>query len=145
MHLLLLLAATLRCPVLDTATVAGAIGELELAVLHAENGSNYSCVFTRSDYQLKVAVTALPGASDFARFAAAACQAARDTTPVKAIGNEALACSVGTGSHLEEKLVSRVRNQAFTLSLTTSDKAATPKTLRSTNLMLAEQVAGNLF
>jgi hypothetical protein len=40
-----------------------------------------------------------------------------------------------------DKIIARVRNQAFTLSLTATEK----KPLRDINHLFAEQVAGNLF
>jgi hypothetical protein len=137
MHLFLLLALT--CPVLDTATVSAAIGEVRLEVVERR------CTFTNSDYQLIVAITTLTSPNQFAKFSATACEGSYDSTPVKGIGNEAVACSLRTSSRISEKLVSRVRNQAFTLTLNTIEKSATAKSVRSCNIALAEQVAGNLF
>ena len=130
MHLLFLLVA-LSCPQLDQTTVEGALGKVELAV------TDKSCVFTNSDYQLTLQLTKLSSAGEFEHYSETACQNGRDVTPVTAIGNEAVACTVeGT-----DKIVARVRNQAFTLSLTATDKQ--PR--RDVNHLFAEQVAGNLF
>lgn len=135
MHPLLLLAATLTCPALDTSTVAGALGEVQLAV------TEKTCVFTNADYRLTLELTKLDAPDQFAHYAETACQSGRDIAPIKAIGNEAIVCTLGSAAQTTEKLVSRVRKQAFTLALTTSAK----KSLRDTNRLFAEQVAGNLF
>ena len=130
MHLLFLFAA-LTCPPLDQTTVEGALGKVELAV------TEKTCVFTNGDYQLKLQLTKLSFASEFAKYSEKACQEGHDVTAVKAIGNEAVACTVeGT-----DKIIARVRNHAFTLSLTATEK----KPLREINHLFAEQVAGNLF
>lgn len=146
MHLILLFAAaSLACPALDTATVSGALGEVQVTVTHAEKSSGYTCVFTRLDYELTLELNPIAAPDRFAHFAEIACQGGREITPVRAIGNEAIACTLGTDRRMLEKIVSRVRNQAFTLALSTTDKAADRKSIRSKNAALAEQVAGNLF
>jgi hypothetical protein len=122
MFLILLL---LGCPVLDTATVTGALGEV----------TQNACVFTNAQYQLNVELTKLKAPEEFSHFASTACQGASGTTPVKAIGNEAMVCEFADG----EKLVSRVRNQGFTVTLNGQGE------LRKKVLLFAEQVAGNLF
>jgi len=122
MHVVLLL---LSCPVLDTATVAGALGEV----------TQNECVFTNANYQLTVELTKLKGPEEFAHFAAAACEGARGQTAVKAIGNEAVMCEFANG----QKLVSRVRDQGFTVLLNGNGE------LRKKVLLFGEQVAGNLF
>jgi len=122
MYFLLLL---LSCPVLDTATVAGALGEV------AQN----ECVFTNSQYQLTVELTKLKAPEEFSHFASVACEGARATAPVKAIGNEAVVCEFANG----QKLVSRVRSQGFTVLLNGSGE------LRKKLLLFGEQIAGNLF
>jgi len=115
----------LSCPVLDTATVTGALGEV----------TQNACVFTNSQYQLTVELTKLKAPEEFSHFAATSCEHASKATPVKAIGNEALVCEFESG----QKLVSRVRNQGFTVLLNGTGE------LRNKVLLFAEQVAGNLF
>ena len=145
MNLLLLVAASVTCPALDTATVAGAIGEVQVAVTRPEKGAGYTCLFTRADYELKLEISELAAADQFRHLVDDSCQGGRDVTPVKAIGNEAVICSLGNDSHIAEKLVSRVRNQAFVIFLNTTDRSADVKSIRAKSRMLAEQVAGNLF
>ena len=66
-----------------------------------------------------------------------------------AIGNEAVICSVQDKDHrYAEKVVSRVREQAFVVSLdatASDDPAMTQKMRREKALLVAEQVAGILF
>jgi len=135
-NLLLLFLSALICPVLTTASVAGVLGEVQVTVTGAE------CVFTREDYKLTVDVTQLTAPDKFADFAASTCRGSLETTPLKAIGNEALACRFVS---LTDKVVGRVRNRAFVLSLNTSDKSQDAKSVRTKITALSEQVAGNLF
>lgn len=129
--MLLLLAAGLTCPVLNLATARGVLGEVQLSVSHN------TCRFTSSDSELTIEIGALTEPSQFAHFAESACQGGRDVTALKAIGNEATACTVQTA----ETVVGRVRNQTFVIRLT----APNAKSLRTKTTALAEQVAGNLF
>jgi hypothetical protein len=72
-----------------------------------------------------------------------------DTALLKAIGNEALMCSANDPrfGHVE-RVVGRVRNQLFTIFISTalnSDPILTRDALRTRIYTAAEQVAGNLF
>ena len=129
--MLLLLAAGLTCPVLNLATARGVLGEVQLSASHN------TCRFTSSDSELTIEIGTITGPSQFAHFAESACQGGRDVTQLKAIGNEATACTVQT----VETVVGRVRNQTFIIRLT----APNTKSLRTKTTALAEQVAGNLF
>jgi hypothetical protein len=127
-HLLLLAAGAVSCPVLNTATARGAVGEVQLTVNRSEKDSSYACRFAGADAELTIEVSTLENAGQFSHFAGTVCQG----VPLKAIGNEAILC--------DSVVVGRVRKQAFVIRLTTTGKAA-----RSKLPMLAEQVAGNLF
>ncbi len=144
-HLLLLFAGGISCPVLNTATARGAIGEVQASVTHSEKNAGFTCRFAGAEAELTVEVSKLTAASEFAHFAESACEGGREVVPLTAIGNEAFACSLGAGGQIAEKVVSRVRNQAFVIQVSASDKAATVKSMRRKIMMLAEQVAGNLF
>jgi hypothetical protein len=126
--MLLLLAAALTCPVLNLATARGVLGEVQLSVSHN------TCRFTSTDSELTIEIGSLTAPSEFAHFAETACQGGRDITPLKAIGNEAVACGVAT-------VAGRVRNQTFIIRLT----GPNTKSLRTKTVAIAEQVAGNLF
>lgn len=142
MQLILLLAASLSCPVLSTASVAGAFGEMQADVTKTDKG--VTCVFARAEYRLSVEVSEL-AAGKFADFVKTNCKGSRDVVTLKAIGNEAAACSLGTGGKVTEKVVGRVRNQAFVFFLNSTDQAADAGTVRTKIVALSEQVAGNLF
>ena len=67
-------------------------------------------------------------------------------TPLKAIGNEAIACSVNDKSgRLFEQVVGRVRDRAFVIRLSLKDPLLTEDAVREKARKVAEQVAGNLF
>ncbi|MGO4882713.1 MAG: hypothetical protein ACLP59_18125 [Bryobacteraceae bacterium] len=80
-----------------------------------------------------------------AEFKAYATRCHSATTPLKAIGNEALACSDNSGAEVAEQIVSRVRNQAFLVRMSSNDGSADPAALRDKARKIAEQVAGILF
>lgn len=80
--------------------------------------------------------------SDFAVFTA---QCGSGASPLKAIGNEAVAC--GGIDHAErwESVVGRVRDQAFTVRLSSNDPSAQSDRLREKTRKTAEFLASNLF
>jgi hypothetical protein len=69
--------------------------------------------------------------------------------PLQAIGNEAAACKVsGEGSSSGELIIGRVRDQIFSVRLTSNannDRALVVEGLRDKAQNIAEQVAGALF
>ena len=129
----LLLVATISCPVITMPTVRGTMGDVELKVTHAEKDSGYLCQFIAAGAELGIEVGTLTSSNQFKRFADNACAAGQNIKPLKGVGNEAVACTVGT----TEIIAGRVRNQSFLLRLT--------KSTRETVRDLAEIVAGNLF
>ncbi len=146
MGLPLLFAASVSCPVMNAATAGSALGgEVQVTVTRSEKNSGYTCQFSRDGSELIIEIGRLSAPDQFARFAETACQGGRDVAPLKAIGNEGVACSLGTGHQVVEKAVGRVRNQTFVLRFSTTDEAANTKSIRSKNTALAELVAGNLF
>ena len=92
-------------------------------------------------------------AKDFASYAA---RCRTDAVPLKGIGNEARACSsdgegdsfwlgVDHASEVGEQLVSRVRERAFLVRISTNDHSAERSELREKARKVAELVAGSLF
>ena len=71
------------------------------------------------------------------------------STPLRAIGNEAVMCSIqGKGDQYAESVVGRVRDQAFVVSVSSSvqdDPSMTQEMRREKANLMAEQVAGILF
>jgi|SRR5271154_621891 len=146
MGLMLLFATSLTCPVMNAATAAGALGaEVQATMTRSEKNLSYTCQFTRAGSELTIEIGTLTTPGQFARFADSACLGGRDVVPLKAIGNETIACSLGTNHQVVEKAVGRVRNQTFVVRFSTTDSAADTKSIRSKNTALAELVAGNLF
>jgi hypothetical protein len=68
---------------------------------------------------------------------------------LRAIGNEALICAADEDKkRMGERVVGRVRDQVFTITISTSlknDPVLTSDELRSRIYTAAEQVSGNLF
>lgn len=70
-------------------------------------------------------------------------------SPLQAIGNEAVSCTVsGEGSTSGELIIGRVRDQIFTVRLTTdgrNDPAMVTEAIEDKAHSIAEQIAGALF
>lgn len=82
-------------------------------------------------------------AKEFASFTA---RCGTNGTPLKAVGNEAIACSLNDKSgRLFQQVVGRVRDRAFVIRLSIKDPLITPDAVREKARKVAEQVAGNLF
>jgi hypothetical protein len=130
------LAAEDRCPWLNAATAGGVLGGTVHAVV-----TPASCEFVRQsgghDIALRIEVGPV---------SAPHTQCGAKAEPLKAIGNEALACTYeGKESWMGEQVTGRVRDQAFLVRVSTNDKSAASKTLREKARNVAEQVAGFLF
>lgn len=139
-------ASSVSCPVMNAATAGGALGgEVQVTVTRVEKSPAFTCQFTRAGYELTIEVSTLAAPDQFARFADHTCQGGREVVPLRAIGNEAIACSLGMRSQIVEKAIVRVRNQVFVIRMSATDKAADTKSIRSKTTELAEEVAGYLF
>jgi hypothetical protein len=122
------------CPWINAATAAGVLGG---EVTSHYDGS--TCLFantsSHSQLLIKVQTVSLPYKLN--------CEP--NPTPLKAIGNEAVACSNEGSNNVQkiEQVAGRVRNSAFLIKLLSNDipRAALREKARS----MAEQVAGNLF
>jgi hypothetical protein len=77
-------------------------------------------------------------AKDFPSYAARCHSTA---VPLKAIGNEALACSDDS----TDQIVGRVRDRAFVVRISIGNRSAKPGALSEKARKVAEQVAGILF
>lgn len=140
------------CPWMNEATASGmlggnAVGEFTAAT----SGQPAVCTFTQQDNGvtriLRITVEVVPDAHAQFLSMSASCDA--EQSPLKAIGNEAMACA--TDLHKKsasERAFGRVRDQVFTITFATSiknDPVLTPELLRAHVYTAAEQVAGNLF
>ena len=129
-------AAENRCPWLNAATAGGVLGGAVQATV-----TTTSCEFVRQNgahvaaLRIEVAAVSAPHA-----------QCASGAAPLKAIGNEAVACSYeGKQGWIAEQVVGRVRDQGFLVRISTNGRSSTAKDLREKARTVAEQVAGILF
>lgn len=138
------------CPWLNAATAGGFLGGTVTTATArpAKSGDDVNCDFIRLagsvTLEIRIETHTMPSPSkDFAAFAAHCRDAA---VPLRAIGNEALACSDKAGDGgVAEQVVGRVRERAFRVRISSSDHTAQPDILREKARKIAEQVAGILF
>ena len=157
------------CPWINEATASGYMrGDVTMTVTHTSMGADKAaaaaatatgtsemvgdatCEFVRHDAsgvaKLHVEVVTM---SDFAAsFPAFRGRCGADSQAVRAIGNEAVVCSMkamaGSGVHCGAGRRTSACDRAFVVSISSS--AGTDQaTLRETTLRVAEQVAGFLF
>jgi hypothetical protein len=125
-----------RCPWLNVATASGFLG----GALHMTLTSA-SCEFVRQDGGHEMTLRIEVGS-----MSAPHAQCGSGAEPLKAIGNEALACTYeGKAGWIAEQVTGRVRDQAFLVRISSNDRSTAPKTIREKVRKVAEQVAGILF
>jgi hypothetical protein len=138
-------AAAESCPWLNAATAGGVLGGTVtgVTVKRAPAGDDASCDFVRhaGSLTLELRIEVETMRSPAKHFSSYAARCHSTAVPLKAIGNEALACS----DEGAEQIVGRVRNRAFVVRLRTSDRSTQPAALRDKAREIAEQVAGILF
>ena len=149
MRLLLLafLALTLGraeqvCPWLNSATAAGVLdGTVTSTVAHSG-----VCKFVREGtgtYTLRIEVITMAHLpADFTSWLA---QCGPKSTPVRGIGNQAVACDIAEDSEISAQILSRVRERAFLVRVSANKASAQLQTLREQARSVADQVSGNLF
>ena len=130
------------CPWLNAATAGGALGSAATVTITHQNANrdDADCSFAAAGGTLRISVLTMETPRSEFTSHAEACGA--NTTPLKAIGNEAVVCDPDKSS---AQVVSRVRNRIFTILITTTDSSAAAAVLREKARAIAEQVAGNLF
>jgi hypothetical protein len=138
------------CPWLNAATAAGFLqGPVVTTLMHTtRNKDDVTCKFVRrnghivSGLQIKVE-TMKDSAHEFGAYTA---QCGSDTAPLRAIGNEALVCSLHEKkSHISEEVVGRVRDRVFIVRMSSNDHSTSQGALREAARGISEQVAGILF
>jgi hypothetical protein len=141
-----------NCAWINEATSSGllggdAVGEVTPAV----SGQPTVCTFTQmTDGGKRILRISVEIASDpHARLAAIEQGCGPDAAPLKAIGNEALICAADDRkAGMGERIVGRVRDQVFTITIASSvknDPILTRDILKTRIYTAAEQVSGNLF
>jgi hypothetical protein len=140
-----------KCPWIQEATARGILGGAVTTNVTIKDTGDGACAFTRQqgDVQhhlsvLVITMTDIP--KQYSRYKA---QCESEGTALKAIGNEAVECSIQTQTNLyAEKVVGRVRDRAFIVTVASSledDPSMNQETRREKVHLAAEQVAGILF
>lgn len=140
-----------NCPWLNEATASGMLGGQAVGDFQAASpGQPAVCTFTQhqdtATRVLKIQVEIVPDATARLRSMESAC--GTDRTPLQAIGNEAVACVADDRGRPGEQALGRVRDQVFTIRISSSlksDPILTRNELQRLIYTAAEQVAGNLF
>ena len=138
------------CPWLNEATAAGFLsGSVTSTVTHPyKNKDDADCEFIHRD---GATVTALQieveTMSDItAQFPSYLGKCAANPTPLKAIGNLAVACAVDEKKgRYSELIVGRVRERAFVVRINSNADESTRENFHERVKQVAEQVAGFLF
>jgi hypothetical protein len=138
-----------NCPWLNAATAAGALkGSVTFTVTHSgADNADATCEFTHlegtalTSLRIQVDTMKNPG-REFASYSA---KCGQDAAPLRAIGNEALVCSLRGKNQFSEQVVSRVRERAFIVKMSSSLASSAGSDLRERTQKIAEQVAGFLF
>jgi hypothetical protein len=140
-----------KCPWINEATARGIlIGPVTLTAKVSDRGDGV-CEFSRQQgaavYQLRVSVNIMTDIPK--QFPTYLAQCLPNSARLRAVGNEAVMCSTrGTGDQSAEKVVGRVRDQVFVVSVSSSvqdDPSMTQEMRRRKANLVAEQVAGILF
>ena len=144
-------SAQTKCPWLNEATARGILGgDVTMTVDTTARGDGV-CKFSRQQktavFELRISIAKM---NDVAKqFSALLAQCPPKSPPLPAIGNEAVTCAVeGKDGQYAEKVVGRVRETAFIISVSSSiqeDLQMTKQMLRNKAILIAEQVAGILF
>jgi hypothetical protein len=144
--------ATNNCPWINEATASGLLdGEVTGAFTDASTGQPAICTFLQKvaglSRTLRVTVEVVPDAHARLQPEALACSG--PAAPLPSIGNEAVVCAVDLRKEgFGKRVVARVRDQVFTITLSTTlkdDPVLTQAAIRERIYTAAEQVAGNLF
>jgi hypothetical protein len=140
-----------KCPWLNEATARGILGgDLNLSVTLDDQGAGV-CKFTRqhgsATQELRISVTFMTNIAK--QFPVYLAQCPPKSAPLPATGNEAVVCAIHSkADQYAEKVVGRVRNQAFVVSVSSTiqdDPSMTQAMRREKANLTAEMVAGILF
>ena len=143
--------AQAKCPWINEATARGVVGGAVTVNVKVNDQGAGVCEFSRQQgaavHQLRIAVDIMTDIPK--QFPSYLAQCPPKSAPLRAIGNEAVMCSIqGKEDKYAESVVGRVRNQAFAVSVSSSvqdDPSMTQEMRREKANLMAEQVAGILF
>jgi hypothetical protein len=140
------------CPWLTEATASGLIGADSTGTYVSGAGAQPAvCTFTEKSQNAErtLTITVEIAGDPHARMAAEARSCGDGAAPLNAIGNEAVYCTADLRrGELGERAVGRVRDQVFTITLSSTmkdDPILTRDALKTRIYTAAEQVSGNLF
>jgi hypothetical protein len=140
-----------KCPWINQATASGILGGAVTLTAKVGDHANGVCVFSRQQgavvLQLRISVDIMTNIHE--QFPSYLAQCPPKSSSLRAIGNEAVVCSIqDKGGYAVERVVGRVRDQAFVISVSSSaqdDPSMTQGMRREKANLVAEQVAGFLF
>jgi hypothetical protein len=114
-------------------------------------GSREACSFVYHDATAsrELRITMEQGQDPNQAMASYKAHCSGEASPVQAIGNEAVMCASDIKGQTDgEQVIGRVRDQVFTVAITTSarnDSSMSRDSLKEKTRNIAEQVAGALF
>ena len=139
-----------KCPWMNEATARGVLGGPVTVKANIHERGDGVCEFSRKEgaavHELRILVELMTDIPK--QFPNVRSQCPSNSTPLRATGNEALMCSIQEKGLYVEKVVGRVREQAFVVSVSSSvqdDPSMTLDMRREKVHLVAEQVAGILF
>jgi hypothetical protein len=139
------------CPWMNEATASGLLGGDAKGAYSAAPGQPSVCTFTQQsqDVTRRLIVAVEIAQAPHARMLTIAQTCGANAAPLNAIGNEAITCApFERKGEMGERVIGRVRDQVFTITLGTSlknDPILTRDALKARGQTAAEQVSGNLF
>jgi hypothetical protein len=137
------------CPWINKATAFGVLGVSEESPMASVSELSATvCNFTYRDGNItrELRITVEQAKDPEQAFNAYKAHCGKDGNSLRAIGNEAVMCATNKGQG--EQVFSRVRDNVFTITLTTSagnDPTMPRDVLIEKAGLVAEQVSGNLF
>jgi hypothetical protein len=144
--------ANVGCPWLNVATASGVLRSSEGGTMATlAKGSREDCSFVYHDAnasrELRITMDEVQASSQAMASYKAHCSG--EAAPLRAIGNEAVMCAADIKGQVEgEQIIGRVRDQVFTVTITTStrnDPSMSRDDLKEKTRNIAEQVAGAMF
>jgi hypothetical protein len=140
-----------KCPWINEATARGVLGGAVTLTVKVSDQGDGVCEFSQQQgtvvHHLRISVDIMTDIPK--QFPTYLAKCPPKSTPLRAIGNEAVICSIlNKGDESTERVVGRVRDQAFVVSVSSSaenDPSMTRDMRRDKVNLVAEQVAGTLF
>jgi hypothetical protein len=136
------------CPWLNEATAAGFLdGTVTANVTHPyKDKDDANCEFIHREGTIVTVLQIEVETMSDKQFPSYLGKCGANPQPVKAIGNQAVACTLNEKKgRYSELVIGRVRERAFVVRISSNTDESTRETLRERAKRIAEQVAGFLF